>query len=257
MQLTGNTILITGGSAGIGLAFVKKFKELGNDIIITGRRQAKLDEAQAAVPGIHTIQCDASNVDQVAAMAAQLEKEHPKLNVLFNNAGIFLHKNLASTGVDLTSLTQEVDINFSGAVRTVVATMGLIKGNKGTIINVSSGLAFVPLTSAPIYCATKAALHSFTTSLRFQMKEHGVEVIDLMPPAVITELTADLPPDGAFKLLTTDQLVAATIKALAAGKVEIRPGQSNQLHWMSRIAPGFINKELYKGSKMLIPAATP
>jgi uncharacterized oxidoreductase len=110
------------------------------------------------------------------------------------------------------------------------------------------------LPSAPIYCATKAAIHSFTTSLRFQLEGSGVRVVELMPPAVKTDMTRDV-PEGQMKLITTDELVAATIPALEAGRTEIRPGQSNQLHWLSRLAPGFINRLLYKTSKALIPEA--
>jgi NAD(P)-dependent dehydrogenase (short-subunit alcohol dehydrogenase family) len=106
---------------------------------------------------------------------------------------------------------------------------------------------------SPIYCATKAALHSYTLALRQQLKDHGVEVIELMPPAVHTDLTADLPDDGDFKIITTEQLMAETFKGLRAGREEIRPGQANQLYWMSRIAPGFINAQLEKGSKALVP----
>lgn len=115
-------------------------------------------------------------------------------------------------------------------------------------------LAFVPLTSAPIYCAAKAAIHSYTSSLRFQLQDTGVHVVELMPPAVKTELTADLSEGNGFKLVTPDELVAATFKALEAGRVEIRPGQANQLHWLSRLAPGFINGMLHKASRPLIPA---
>ena len=185
-----------------------------------------------------------------------LTEKYPATNVLFNNAGIMINRNLASVEADLEELTSEIDINLTGAIRTVAALIGQIKSTKGTIINVSSGLAFVPLTSAPIYCATKAAMHSYTQSLRFQMESSGVEIIELMPPAVHTGMTSEIPPDGDFTIITTDVLVDATIKGLSSGKTEIRPGQSNQLHWMSRIAPGFINAQLYKGSKSLIPALT-
>jgi uncharacterized oxidoreductase len=174
------------------------------------------------------------------------------------------HEQVAHLGVgqellevpatDLAALTSEIDINVNGTIRTTSALIDVIRANKGTIINVSSALAFVPLTSAPIYCATKAAIHSYTTSLRFQLHDAGVHVVELMPPAVKTDLAAELSEADGIKLITTDELVAATIKALEAGKVEIRPGQSNQLHWMSRVAPEFINGLLYKASKPLIPA---
>lgn len=136
----------------------------------------------------------------------------------------------------------------------VSALIGQLKRNQGTIINVSSGLAFVPLQAAPIYCATKAAIHSYTISLRQQLKEHGVEVVELMPPAVKTDL-APIPEGSGVKVITTDVLVDATMKALGKGKVEIRPGQANQLRFMSRVAPGFIEGQLAKGSKSLIPPA--
>ncbi|MFT5684251.1 MAG: putative oxidoreductase, partial [Myxococcota bacterium] len=129
-----------------------------------------------------------------------------------------------------------------------------LKTNQGTIINVSSGLAFVPLQASPIYCATKAGLHSYTITLRQQLAGK-VEVIELMPPAVKTALTEDFEGNDDFKLITTAQLIDATIPQLRSGAAEIRPGQSNQLHWMSRIAPGFIQGQLAKGSEGLIPEA--
>lgn len=255
MKLEGNTILITGGSSGIGLAFAKKFAELGNDVIVTGRNPSKLDEAKASVPGITTIQSDAGNPAEIKALAAQVRKQHPTLDVLMNNAGVMFHRNLSVSEDDLASFTSEVDINVSGPIRLVSAFIDQLKANRGTIINVSSGLAFVPLHSAPIYSATKAAIHSYSMSLRQQLSDQGVEVIELMPPAVRTELLGDVPSEGGFQILTTDQLVEATVKGLQAGRSEIRPGQANQLHWMSRIAPAFINAQLEKGSKALIPPA--
>lgn len=254
MKLSGHTILVTGGSAGIGLAFATKFLELGNEVIITGRRKSKLDQVKAKFPKLRTIASDVSDAASVASLTTEVKERFPKLDVLMNNAGAMVNRNLGVPAADLAALTSEIDVNVSGTIRTTSALIEVIRANKGTIINVSSALAFVPLSSAPIYCATKAAIHSYTTSLRLQLQDAGVHVVELMPPAVKTELSADLSEGNGVKLITTDELVAAAMKALEAGKVEIRPGQSNQLHWMSRLAPGFINGLLYKASKPLIPA---
>lgn len=254
MDLTGRTILITGGSAGIGLAFAKTFVELGNEVIITGRSQAKLDAAKAETPALHTIQCDAADPAAVRALGDRIDADFPKLDVLFNNAGTFIFRNLTKDTDDLVELTRELDINVAGPIRTISVLVERLIANRGAIVNVSSGLAFVPLQAGPIYCATKAALHSYTLSLRQQL-EGKVHVVELMPPAVHTDLTSDLPQDGEFAIITTEQLLAETIPALRKGKTEIRPGQANQLHWMSRIAPGFINGQLAKGSVDLIPQA--
>jgi uncharacterized oxidoreductase len=254
MKLSGRTILITGGSAGIGLAFALKFKELGNEVIVTGRRKAVLDQVKAKHPTLHTIQSDVGDPAQIAALAARVKVEFPKLDVLMNNAGILLYKNLKATASDLDGLMAEMNINVGGVLRTMSAFVGILTANKGTVINVSSGLAFVPLPPAPIYSATKAAIHSYTQSLRFQLEETGVEVIELMPPAVKTDLTAALSEGGA-SLMTTDELVKQSFASLKAGALEIRPGQSKTLAWMRRLAPGFINRQLWKASKKLVPVA--
>ena len=253
MKLNGRTILITGGSAGIGLAFALKFLELGNQVIVTGRRQSVLDELKARYPKLHTIQSDVADPAQIASLAKRVKAEYPKLDVLMNNAGIMLHKNLKVPAADLDGLTTEMDINLGGVIRMTSAFIDILTANKGTLINVSSGLAFVPLSSAPIYCATKAAVHSYTQSLRFQLEESGVEVIELMPPAIKTALSADLPEGGLVALITTDKLLKHTFAAFKKGKLEIRPGQANLLALMRRLAPGFMNRQLWKASKKLVP----
>lgn len=256
MKLTGRTILITGGSAGIGLAFALKFLELGNQVIVTGRRQSALDELKAKYPKLHTVQSDVADPAQIAFLAKRVKAGYPKLDVLMNNAGIMLHKNLKAPAADLDGLMAEVNINVGGVIRMTSAFIDILTANKGTVINVSSALAFVPLPSAPIYCATKSAVHSYTQSLRFQLEETGVEVIDLMPPGVKTDLTAELAEEGGVALMTTDELIKNSFAAFKAGKLEIRPGQSNLLAFMRRLAPDFINKQLWKASKKLVPVAT-
>jgi uncharacterized oxidoreductase len=255
MNLTDRTILITGGSAGIGLAFALKFLELGNEVIVTGRRQAVLDQVKAKHPKLHTIQSDVGEPAQIAALAARVKAEFPKLDVLMNNAGIFLNKNLKAPASDLGGLMLEMNINVGGVIGMTSAFIDILTANKGTLINVSSALAFVPLPSAPIYSATKAAIHSYTQSLRFQLEETGVEVIELMPPVVKTDLAADITEDDGFTVITTDELVKQSFASLKTGAVEIRPGQAKQLAFMRRLAPGFINRQLWKVSKKLVPVA--
>src|SRR5581483_8321373 len=225
MKLTGRTILITGGSAGIGLAFALKFLELGNEVIVTGRRQSVLDQVKA---------------------------NYPKLDVLMNNAGIMLYKNLKVPTADLGGLTAEMNVNVGGVITTTSAFIDILRANKGTVINTSSALAFVPLPSAPIYSATKAAIHSYTQSLRFQLEETGVEVIELMPPGVKTDMTTEL-AEGGVSVITTGELVKQSFAALKAGALEVRPGQSKQLAFMRRLAPNFINRQLWNASKNLVP----
>src|SRR6266849_2288108 len=253
MKLKGRTILITGGSAGIGLAFALEFLELGNEVIVTGRRQAVLDKVKAKHPKIHTIQSDVADPAQIAALAARVKADFPRLDVLMNNAGIMLYKNLKAPAADLAGLTAELNINVGGVIGMTSAFIDILTANKGTVINVSSGLAFVPLPAAPIYCATKAAIHSYTQSLRFQLEETGVEVIELMPPAVKTDMTVDLSEGDGVTLMTTDELVKQSFASLKAGALEIRPGQAKQLALMRRLAPDFINGQLWKASKKLVP----
>jgi len=253
MRLTGRTILITGGSAGIGLAFALKFLELGNEVIVTGRRKAVLDAVKAQHPKLHTIQSDVGDPAEIAALAERVGQHFPKLDVLMNNAGVGVAKNLKASANDLTSLMTEMEINVGGVIRTTAALIDLLTANHGTVINVSSALAFVPVPAMPIYSATKAAVHSYTQSLRFQLEGSGVEVIELMPPAVRTNMTSEFDEAG-ISTITTDELVKQTIAALRAGKQEIRPGQSNLLALMRRLAPSFINRQLWKASKALVPA---
>jgi uncharacterized oxidoreductase len=251
MKLTGRTILITGGSAGIGLAFALKFLELGNEVIVTGRRQAVLDAVKARHPRLHTIQGDVADPAQVAALAARVKSEFPQLDVLMNNAGTGTIRNLQEPETDLAALTAEVETNVGGVIRMTSALIDILTANKGTVINVSSMLAFAPVPAMPIYSATKAAVHSYTQSLRFQLEDSGVEVVELMPPAVRTELTSEFPEE--VSKISTGELVRQSFAALKAGKLEIRPGQTNQVAFLRRLAPDFINRQLWKASKVMVP----
>lgn len=253
MKLTGRTILITGGSAGIGLAFALKFLELGNEVIVTGRRQAVLDQVKASHPRLHAIRGDVADPAQVAALAAQVKAEFPGLDVLMNNAGIGHPQSLRQPAAQLDGLMAEMDVNVGGVIRVTSALIDILTANRGTIINVSSMLAFAPVPAMPIYSATKAAVHSYTQSLRFQLEDSGVEVIELMPPAIETDMTSEFPDD--VSKITTEQLVRQSFLALKAGTLEIRPGQTNQAALLRRLAPNFLNRQLWKASKEMVPAA--
>jgi uncharacterized oxidoreductase len=207
---------------------------------------------KAKYPKLHTIQSDVADPAQVSALAAHVKTNFPQLDVLMNNAGIMLYKNLKAPA-DLAGLMAEMHINVGGVITTTSAFIDILKANKGTVINTSSALAFVPLPSAPIYSATKAAIHSYTQSLRFQLEETGMEVIELMPPGVKTDMTVELAEGGGVSVITTDELVKQSFAALKAGALEIRPGQSKQLAFMRRLAPEFINRQLWKASKNLVP----
>jgi uncharacterized oxidoreductase len=190
MKLTGNTILITGGGSGIGRGLAESLHQLGNQIIIAGRRQDALDETTKANPGIVSINLDVNDPEAIRAFAARATSEHPRLNVLINNAGIMKIENLQALPAGLGDSEAVITTNLLGPVRVTAAFLPhLQKQAQAAIVNVSSGLGFVPLPVTPTYSATKAALHSYTLSLRVQLAGTPVEVIEIIPPAVATDLT--------------------------------------------------------------------
>ena len=192
MKITDNTILITGGGSGIGRGLAEAFHRLGNQVIIAGRGQKALDETTAANPGMKSVTLDVSGPKSIQSFADQVTKDYPSLNVLINNAGIMGPENLLETSNDLSTAEKTITTNLLGPIRLTAALLpSLRKQPHATIMNVSSGLAFVPFAVTPTYCATKAAIHSYTQSLRYQLKETKVEVIELIPPYVQTMLMGD------------------------------------------------------------------
>jgi uncharacterized oxidoreductase len=188
MKMTGNTILITGAGSGIGRELARRFNDLGNTVIVAGRRKEALEETIDGRVGMHAITFDIEDSEAIAALARRLISEHPKLNVLLNNAGIMRREDLSRTR-RLSDAEQTIATNLLGPIRLTNALIEhLVSRPNAAIVNVSSGLAFVPLSGTATYSATKAAIHSYTVSLREQLKGR-VEVIELAPPAVQTELT--------------------------------------------------------------------
>jgi len=189
MKNTGNTILITGGGSGIGGGLAEAFHALGNRVIIAGRRKQALDEVAAANPGMTSLILDVENAGSIRAFAAQVAADYPTLNVLINNAGIMRPENLQAPPAGLADSESIINTNLLGPIRLTAALLPLLRKQPDSVImNVSSGLAFVPLALTPTYCATKAAIHSYTQSLRYQLKGTTTEVVELIPPYVGTEL---------------------------------------------------------------------
>ncbi|WP_128543720.1 SDR family oxidoreductase [Larkinella soli] len=195
MQTSGNTMLITGGTSGIGLGFALEFLKRGNTVIICGRREDRLEAIRKENPEIVTRVCDVADASQRENLCRWIMLEYPRTNVLINNAGIQLATRLTDP-VPLDRVRSEVEINFIAPVHlSSMLSHQLASQPQAAIINITSGLAFAPLAHMPVYCATKAALHSLTLSMRYQFRHTPVQVFEIIPPSVDTELGHDMRED--------------------------------------------------------------
>ncbi|HEY3741977.1 MAG TPA: SDR family NAD(P)-dependent oxidoreductase [Bryobacteraceae bacterium] len=189
MQTTGNTILITGGGSGIGRGLAEALQGLGNTVIIAGRRKQALDETTKANPGMESITLDIEDAANIRAVAVQLTERYPALNVLVNNAGIMRIEKFNAQQEDLADAEAMITTNLLGPIRLTAALLPFFRKQPySAIMNVTSGLAFVPLAPTPTYNATKAAMHSYTESLRYQLRGSTTDVVELIPPYVQTDL---------------------------------------------------------------------
>ncbi len=256
MEMTKNTILITGGTSGIGFELARALLELGNTVIITGREHAKLDEARAQLPALHCVVSDASDPTAITALREKLTAEFPDLNVIVNNAGIMRKINLNGPETDLVDLTREIEINLMGPLRMVKEFLPHLRSKPAAaVVNVSSGLAFVPFPISPIYSAAKAGVHAFTECLRVQLKGSTVKVFELAPPGTETKLfRGDFTKEdlGGAKAMDVKVLAKHAVDGLKKDTLEIRPGLANTLKLMSRIAPQFILKQLAKPAEAML-----
>lgn len=251
MKKSNQTVLITGGGSGIGLALAHKFLENNNTVIITGRNKSKLEKVKQENPRIQIFQSDVTDDADVRMLVDDVEEKFGGLDVLINNAGIM---NLVDTGNesnDLQRQMQEIEINFNSPVRMLHYFLPLLKKSKNAVlVNVSSGLAYVPFAQAPVYSGTKSAIHFWTKSIRPQLKPHNIKVVELLPPVVDTPLAhgADIAEDDNLKPMPPEKLANIFWNDYIIGKEEITPGISKQLKLMSRLAPKFIFKQLNKQS---------
>jgi uncharacterized oxidoreductase len=223
-------ILVTGGASGIGLALAERFAKLGSTVIVCGRRADVLAEAKKS--GLETIRADVASADDRARLAKEALERFPKLNVLVNNAGVQRRFGFADDAASWTEREEEIAINFAAPVHlTTLFVPHLAKQKDAAIVNVTSGLAFVPGVFAPIYCATKAALHSFSVTLRHDLKRKSIEVIEIVPPMVNTDLGGKgLHDEG----VPCAEFADAMIEGLKRGETEIGYGFSEKARNASR-----------------------
>jgi uncharacterized oxidoreductase len=231
MKIENNTVLITGGATGIGLALAERFLQAGSTVAICGRREDKLNEAQTKHPQLITRACDVADNGERVALLEWVTRELPALNVLINNAGIQQRYSLQQP-LDWRQMHNEIAINFDAPVHlSTLFIPHLMQQPRAAILNVSSGLAFVPMAGTPVYCATKAALHSFTMSLRHQLAGTSIEVIEIIPPAVQTDLGGPgLHTFGA----PLDEFADSIMQQITEGKLEATFGFSAQSSRASR-----------------------
>jgi len=222
MKLSGNSILITGGGSGIGRGLAEAFHALGNKVIIAGRRQSALEEVTSANSGMASVKLDIDDPEAIQSFAKEVIDLHPTLNVLINNAGIMRPENLKAQRVaDAEAI---ITTNLLGPIRVTAAFLPhLQKQPSSAIINVSSGLGFVPFPVTPTYSATKAALHSYTLSLRVQLEGTPIEVIEIIPPAVATDLTPGRTTDDP-RMMSVKDFISETMQIL---KTQPTPAEIN------------------------------
>lgn len=220
MKMTGNTILVTGATSGIGRALAEAFHDRGNRVIVTGRRRALLDQITAERPDMIGLPLDLDDPASLPRLSTELRTRFPELNVLIANAGISRAEDMTADDWDAADAAAIVETNILGVLRVTAAFLPILKGQpNATIIATSSNLAFVPRADFPAYCASKAFLHSWLQSLRHQLRKIPVEVLELAPPYVQTELTGARQASDA-RAMPLDAYIAEVMQLL---KLRVHP----------------------------------
>ena len=235
MQTTGNTVLLTGGSSGIGLALARKFLGLGNTVIVTGRDNAKLAAVKQELPAVELFCGDLTKDETLADLVLFVEQRHPKLNILINNAGVqYNYRFLQPSNKRLEEIEYEIQTNLVAPIKlTALLLPTILNNSNAAIVNVSSALGFVPKQSAPVYCSTKAGLHLFTKALRYQLEDTPVKVFEIIPPLVETAMTAGR---GKGKIPPA-KLADDFLKAFERDNYEVKIGKAKLLLVLSRLFP--------------------
>ena len=244
MITTGNTVLITGGSSGIGLALAKRFLELNNNVIITGRNKHKLEELTNDFPEIKTFVCDLTNKNSLDELVLFIEQQHSDLNILINNAAVQYNYCLT----DEPELTYKIDYEVSANLTAPIKLTGLLlplllKNKNSAVINVSSGLFIAPKKSAPVYCATKSGIHSFSKTLRYQLEDTDTKVFEIIPALIDTPMTEGR---GTSKI-SPEQLTTEFFRDFEKDRFESYIGKTKLLKFINRLSPKLSDRIMKNG----------
>lgn len=243
MKLSNNTILITGGSKGIGLALAKRFADLENKVIIVGRNEIDLKSAEEYNPNIKGIKCDLTDEHDFDWMLLELENNHSELNILINNAAVQYNYSFLNESLLGNKIENEITTNLTIPVKLSARLIPLLANNNNSaIVNISSALAFAPKESAPVYCSTKAAIHSFSISLRYQLEPTGIKVFEMIPPLVKTNMTSGRGKDK----MEPQKVVEIFINNFEKKNYEINIGKTKLVRFIYRIYPKLAYKILRK-----------
>lgn len=246
MKLQNRTILVTGGTSGIGFAFAKRFLEMGNTVIITGRSQERIDQAVKKNPGLIGMTADVSDPSSVEQLAKELTILYPKLDIVFNNAGIMHEYDLFDESITYAHLTAEISTNLNGTIYVTKAFLPLLsKQQESMIVNVSSLLANITVANAPTYSATKAGVHMFSDALREQIRATGknIHVMELCPPVISETNLTDTYDEGFMNKMISlplAKLVNAGIKGMEKNKIRVNAGFTKVMRFSMKFAPDFI-----------------
>jgi short-subunit dehydrogenase involved in D-alanine esterification of teichoic acids len=243
MNPANNTVLITGGASGIGLALAEQFLQR-NTVVICGRDAEKLAATKRRLPEVVTMVCDITRPHDLAELQAQLSARFPQLNILINNAGVQIPMDFAGLGVDEAAIEQEIQTNLVAHIKLTNRLLPLLTAQKeSAIVFVGSALARVPKHGAPVYCASKAGVHSFAQSLRFQLTGTNTKVIEVVPDLVATDMTADR---QNVRKVTAEAVAKHVVTGLKRNDEEILIGRTRLLfglhRWLPAVAESIINR---------------
>jgi len=242
MDLKNSTILITGGTSGMGLEFVKQLTEIGAKVIVTGRKQDALNETKKQFPNVHTFQSDVSNPKDIKDLFDTVITLFPDLNIIINNAGLMRLIDLQDQSLDLENINREIATNLTGTIQMVHQFLPhLLKQKSAGIVNVTSGIAFMSYSPAPIYSATKAAVRAYTQALRLQLQDTNMKVFEMIPPGVKTNLQNEwVKQPNERMMMNADDMVKIAIDGLQKDKKELKPFMIRIIKLATRLIPNVL-----------------